>query len=57
MQEVKLFLKFFFCNDVFENGFLVSDFNQAVLKSDLDSERLRIIFHELGVFGNNEHGR
>jgi hypothetical protein len=55
VQEVKLFLQFFFRYDVFENGLFVSDFNQVVLKSDLNSERLRITFHEFGVFGNDKH--
>ncbi len=55
MQEIKLLLQFFFRYDVLENGLFVSDFNQVVLKSDLNSERLRMIFHEFGVFGNDKH--
>jgi hypothetical protein len=55
MQKVELLLQFFFRYDVLENGFFISNLDQVVLKSDLNSERLRIIFHEFGVFGNDKH--
>ena len=57
VQKIKFFLKSLLCENMLKNSLFLCDFNQAMLKSYFNSKRFCILFHEFGIFWNNEHCR